>query len=192
MCHFHGRKGYLWAGKAQSRKDISWGLPLAATCPSAFSPACGHWHRRATKHSIDSDRCRCPSAVSGMTNFIRALPDDAGVNLGSRNRRNSKHTPQIQRAAMPVWRVWLHRSDQVFRARQLPRLLSHAYLNSWTVQLYLPPWFLLEAWSDTLCESPLCLHCWLLEQPPLALTFLLAAVNIPLWTFQPTPSLDRK
>lgn len=41
LCHLHGRKGYLWAGKAQGRKGISRGLPLAATSPSASSLACG-------------------------------------------------------------------------------------------------------------------------------------------------------
>lgn len=116
MCHLHGRKGYLWAGKAQGRTGICQGLPWAATCPSASSPARGHWHRRTTKQSIDSDRCRCAPALLGMTNSIRAFPDDAGVNLGPRNRRNSKHIAQIQGAAMPLLHVLLHWSDQVFKA----------------------------------------------------------------------------
>lgn len=141
----------------------------------------------------DSDSCRCPPAMLGMPISIRALPDDSGMNLGSRNRRSSKHTLEIERAAMPLLGVLLHWLDQVFKAN----VSCHGYyvsrssefLNGVALSASLVPTGSVE-WH--MCGSPLCLHCWLLEQPALALTFLPAAVNVPLWTFQPTSSLDRK
>lgn len=128
-----------------------------------------------------------------MANSIRALPDDAGVNLGSRNSRNSKQIPQSQRAAMPLLQILVHWLDQVFKTGVSCHgywvLCAFEFRNGAALSTSLVPTGSVE-WH--IRGSPLCLHYWLLEQPHLALTFLPAAVSVPLWTFQPTSSLDRK
>lgn len=55
----------------------------------------------------------------------QSLAEDAAMNLGSSTRRNSKHTPEIQRAAMPLLRASLRCGIRTSSSRcQLPWLFS--------------------------------------------------------------------
>lgn len=159
---------------------------------SSHMPVCvfsGMWPVREESYEavLDSNRCRCPAAVAGMTNSSRALLAD--VNLGSRSRRNSEQIPQIQRATVTPSCILLYWMDQVCKTGVSCQDSSSEFQNG--VALFASPVTTgIVEWH--ICGSPLCPHCWLLEQTHLALTFLPAPVNVLLWTFQRTSSLETK
>lgn len=129
MCHLHGRKGYLWAEKAPGRKGIS----EVSTCPSASSPqvATDTGELQSTPQTVtDADvlqQCQEWQTPSEPCLICWCEP-------GSRTRRNNKHIPQIQRAAMPLLLCCC--TGRIRSLKQISpatAIKSQAHLNAWMV-----------------------------------------------------------